>query len=319
LAWVLSAAVVFFVIVAYVQIRDVMRSGRSARVGDGRDVMSYGFDLEPCLVPRATLVASGMPKATLVPLDTPRLLDAAQVDSLNGAERGKYLVSNDLVIGVVRRGVARAYPVRVLNWHEVANDTIGACPVAVTWHPLCGSSAVFDRRVAAEVLTFGQSGLLANANLLLYDRRQDGASESLWSQLQARAVAGPAAARGDSLLVLPHVLTSWARWRAAYPETTVPLPQPKLRKSYAREPYGAYEGSDLLRFPVDPLPPAGGPRFKQRIVATRTTDGWNVTLHEDNEAPGSVLSDASRPVVHAYWFAWYAAQPQAREFADLPH
>ena len=260
------------------------------------------------------------------------LLTAAQVDSLNAAERGKYLVPDDLVIGVVISGVPRAYPTRVMNWHEVANDTLGGRPIAVTWHPLCGSSVVFDRRVAGETLTFGQSGLLTNSNLLLYDRRDDAADESLWSQLQARAVAGPAAGsvagpaagsvagpaadsagvRGDSLIVLPHVLTSWSRWRAAYPQTTVPLPDPSRRKSYARRPYGSYEGSDLLRFPVAPLPPPAGHRYKSRIRAERRSGGWDIEFVDVGEEPVGPRSDTALPTVYAYWFAWYAAQSPIR-------
>ncbi len=177
LRWLFLSATAFFLLVGYLQIRGIVRSGRIAAVGDGRNVASYGFDLTRCLVPRATLVAAGMPKDTLEPLPMRDLLTAAQVDSLNAAERGKYLVPDDLVIGVVVGGVARAYPIRVLNWHEVANDTLGGRPIAVTWHPLCGSSVVFDRRVAGETLTFGQSGLLTNSNLLLYDRRDDTADE----------------------------------------------------------------------------------------------------------------------------------------------
>ena len=320
LRWLFLSAAAFFLLVGYLQIRGIVRSGRIAAVGDGRNVASYGFDLTRCLVPRATLVAAGMPKDTLEPLPMRYLLTAAQVDSLNAAERGKYLVPNDLVIGVVIAGVARAYPIRVLNWHEVANDTLGGRPVAVTWHPLCGSSVVFDRRVAGETLTFGQSGLLANSNLLLYDRRDDTADESLWSQLQARAVAGPAAGPGaglagvggDSLTVLPHVLTSWNRWRAAYPRTTVPLPDPNRRKSYARQPYGAYEGSDLLRFPVAPLPPPAGHRYKSRIRAERRNGGWDHEFVDVSEEPAERASGTALPTIYAYWFAWYAAQTPIR-------
>jgi len=324
LRWLFLAAAAFFLLVGYLQIRGIVRSGRIAAVGDGRNVASYGFDLTTCLVPRATLVAAGMPKDTLEPLNMQYLLTAAQVDSLNAAERGKYLVPDDLVIGVVIGGVPRAYPTRVLDWHEVTNDTLGGRPIAVTWHPLCGSSVVFDRRVAGETLTFGQSGLLTNSNLLLYDRRDDTADESLWSQLQARAVAGPAAGsvagpaagpagvRGDSLIVLPHVLTSWSRWRAAYPQTTVPLPDPSRRKSYARRPYGSYEGSDLLRFPVAPLPPPAGHRYKSRIRAERRGGGWDVEFVDVREEPAGPRRGPALPTVYAYWFAWYAAQSPIR-------
>lgn len=322
LRWLFTAAAIFFLLVAYWQIRGIVRSDRVAAVGDGRNVASYRFDLSTCLVPRATLVASGMPRDTLAPLAMDRLLRPAQVDSLNDAERGKYLVPDDLVIGVVHAGVARAYPVRVLNWHEVANDTLGGRPIAVTWHPLCGSSAVLDRRVGNRELIFGQSGLLSNSNLLLYDRREIVAEvsgsgggtngESLWSQLQGRAVAGPAAERGDSLTVVPHRLTTWRLWRAAYPRTTVPLPEPSRRRSYAREPYGAYAGSDLLRFPVSPLPPTADHDYKEFIRAELGAGGWEVAFVTVGAEPVQASTAPQRPVIYAYWFAWYAAHPPVR-------
>jgi hypothetical protein len=304
--WVLTLALVVFGVVGFVQIRELLSSQRRSRVGDGRNVASYGFDLSTCVVDRSVLVASGMPKDTLEPLEMPRLMTPAAVDSLNRAERGKYLVDGDLVIGVVVGDCARAYPLRVLSWHEVANDTLGGRPIAVTWHPLCGSAVVFDRSVAGATLRFGQSGLLWNSNLLIYDDRAEPTAESLWSQLQARAVAGPGAARGDSLAVLPHVLAHWDRWRDSFPETTVPFPEQNRRRSYQRDPYAHYEGSDLLRFPVEPLPPGDERPYKTPIVAIRGGDGWQVSVVGDNARRWS--GSLTEPTVHAYWFAWFATR-----------
>ena len=94
-----------------------------------------------------------------------------------------YLEDHDRVIGVRFGGEARAYPLRVLNWHEAVNDTVGAKAIAVTYCPLCDSSLVFDRDVGGEVREFGISGKLWNSNVLLYDRQKDSRQESLWSQL----------------------------------------------------------------------------------------------------------------------------------------
>ena len=307
---VILLAALVFTAVAFFQVRSLLRGRRLHAVGDGRDVATYGFTLEPCLISLTEIVAAGMPKDTLLPLDFPPLMTASAVDSLNAAERGKYLVPDDLVIGVERGGVARAYPLRVLNWHEVANDTLGGLSLAVTYHPLCGSSVVFAsevaREVAGEPLSFGVSGLLYNSNLLLYDRRPEAVGESLWSQLQARAVAGPAAARGDTLTVLPHLLTSWAAWRAAHPHTTVPVPSDAMSAAYKRRPYGHYEGSDKLHFPVEPLPPVGGRRYMQRIVARAGEDGWEVREWAGPRRVAPSAEAGRAPVIHSYWFAWYA-------------
>ncbi len=205
-AWVAIVVTVFFAAVAYVQIRAALRVAGGRPVGDGKHVESYGFALANLTVPRDMVVASGMPRDGLAPLVLPPLLTPARVDSLNRAIRGKYLTPDDRVIGVVLAGVARAYPVRVLDWHEVALDTLGGVPVAVCWHALSGAAVVLDRRQGAQVLTFGVSGLLYNSHHLLHDRQ----SESLWAPLLARAVAGPAA--GDTLALLPHTLMRWDDW-----------------------------------------------------------------------------------------------------------
>jgi hypothetical protein len=338
--WVIGLAIMVSATVLVHSLVTVLVSDRPVRIGDGKSVASYGFDLTTCLVPREGIAAGGLPKDGLAALTLPRLLTVDQVDSLNRAERGKYLVSNDRVIGVVIGGVPRAYPLRVLNWHEIVNDTLGGRPIAVTYSPLCDGCAVFNRLVAGEVLEFGFSGLLASSNLLMYDRRGDGQRESLWSQLQARAVAGPAAAHGQQLTLLPAAVASWADWKAWYPETTVPFPDPEHRASYKREPYLTYYGSDRLRFPVVPLPPPDGPPLKERIVAVRAGQEWAVfplsavavgepvtrhwTASSDSmhvwrfvcqKDPATVVvfkGDAVQlvPSILCFWFAWYSAHPE---------
>jgi hypothetical protein len=283
-AWVVVVVTLFFAAVAYVQIRAALH----AAGGPPRD---DGFDLATLSVPRELVVASSLPRDGLVPLVQPLLLTPARVDSLNRAIRGKYLTPDDRVIGVVHAGVARAYPVRVLDWHEVALDTLGGVPVVVCWHALSGAAVVLDRRHAGEVLTFGVSGLLYNSHHLLYDR----GSESLWAPLLARAVAGPAT--GDTLAILPHVLTRWDTWCAAHPGTTVPDPAESLRASYERSPYGNYEGADILRFPVAPLPALGpGERLKDELALTRDADGDWVARP----------TDGALALAHAHRFAWQA-------------
>jgi hypothetical protein len=143
------------------------------------------------------------------------------------------LATDDLILGVERDAVresatggqeaqppARAYPLRLLNWHEVVNDTYGG-PILVTYCPLCRSGLVARRRVREEVTTFGVTGLLLNENLVLYDAVTD----SRWSQIRAEAVRGPMT--GTPLEVLPSSLTTWGDWRADHPETDVLLPPPR--------------------------------------------------------------------------------------------
>lgn len=154
------------------------------------------------------------------------------------------LSDDSRVIGVVRDGDARAYPLAVLNWHEIVNDTFDV-PVLVTYCPLCGSGVVADRRIDGETAVFGVSGLLWNSDLVMYDTVTD----SLWSQLLGTAIRGPAT--GEELTLLPATMATWGEWRGEFPETQVLLPPPESNtvrgrrqaRDYDRDPYAGYDRS----------------------------------------------------------------------------
>ena len=169
--------------------------GRSL-IGEAGDLASYGFDVTTCLIPQDQIVTGALKKDALLALVDPPVIDGDKIPDLNAQLYGKYLVPSDRVIGVEINGESRAYPLLVLNCHEIVNDTLGGVAIAVTYNPLCDSIVVFEREVAGETLEFGVSGLLYNSNLMMFDRRPDAQGESLWSQLLGRAVAGPAAESG---------------------------------------------------------------------------------------------------------------------------
>ncbi|MFB6311658.1 MAG: DUF3179 domain-containing protein [Salinirussus sp.] len=152
------------------------------------------------------------------------------------------LRAEDTVIGVERNGMARAYPLRVLAWHEVINENFGG-PLLVTFCPLCGSSLVAERRIDGQATVFGVSGLLLDSNLVLYDRL----TESLWSQIAAIAIRGPKT--GTRLTLIPSQFTTWKTWEDEHPDTEVLLPPPAsvtvgnvADGNYDIVPYGAYQG-----------------------------------------------------------------------------
>ena len=152
---------------------------------------------------------------------------------------------DELIMGVRVADSARAYPLRILNYHEIVNDWIESIPIAITYCPLCGSGLVFRRDLQDGVTTFGVSGLLYESDLVLYDRR----SESLWTQANGRAFAGPA--RGQVLVEMSSALTTLGEWRAQYPATLVLQPPGSQAQRYARlSPYGDYDQSRNLLFPV---------------------------------------------------------------------
>jgi len=328
--WQLLLAAGLILLVSAWRVLPMLRSDEGA-LGDGRHVESYGFDLSNLRVPPGALVAAGLPREGIPSLDHPPSMPAADVAPLNERRR-KYLVSDDRVVGVTIGGESRAYPVRVLNWHEVVNDTLGGVPIAVTFHPLCDSAAVFDRRVGEQVLEFGVSGLLYNSNLLIFDRGGEGREPSLWSQILGRAVAGPAALSDTSLQTLPSSLASWDAWSTRHPDTTVLRPDPARIKRYVRNPYGNYLRTGKLRFLVDPMPPASSLPPMTRVLAIerggenrvvvldRTTadrlradpwfDGLSLAVETTSGVSSVIVGDEDDArILHTLWFAWYAHHP----------
>lgn len=309
--WVLLAGVLFAGAGVWWNLRVLWDADRAPPRGDGRDPATYGFSLTDGVIEVDEIVSSGMIVDGLRSLVNPELATPADVAAFNERERGKFLVPGDKVIGVVLRGEARAYPLRVMNWHEVANDTVGGIPIAVTYHPLSEGIAVFDRRVGGEVLEFGVSGLLHDSNLLMFDRRPGGVEESLWSQLLGRAVTGPAAARGDRLKILPVALARWDDWVRDYPETTVLAPIRAELEFYKRDLYGKYWLSDEIKYPAEPMPPEGSFPPKTRVfidleekevTVTPLPGAGNDRKFEQVGPSGTV----PRRGVFAFWFAWYA-------------
>ena len=173
-------------------------------------------------------------------LDNPRMTTASAASYLN---------PDDPVFGVEINGDARAYPLRIANWHEMVNDVVGGVPVSLAYCTLCGSGILFDGRVAgrAEPFTFGSSGLLYRSNKLMYDRQTD----SLWEQFAGHPVTGKLTGSKIELKLLPLVLTSWSEWRSRRPETRVLSLNTGFRRDYGPGvAYREYFASPELMFPA---------------------------------------------------------------------
>lgn len=181
------------------------------------------FDVTRHLIGLEDIQSGGPPRDGIPALDHPASTSATHADQI--------LKPKDIVLGVEFGGTAKAYPVRILNWHEVVNDDVGEQPVLISWCPLCGSGVVYDPRVDGQRHSFGVSGRLYKRNLLLYDHETD----SLWSQLAGKAVTGPLA--GTSLRLLPVTETTWSRWKGEHPATLVLSFQTGFQRDYSRDPY----------------------------------------------------------------------------------
>src|ERR671910_2978484 len=188
-------------------------------------------DFERTVVDLGEIRDGGPPKDGIPAIDNPRFRPVAEVDDLADTEP---------VIGLTVAGESRAYPLRVLTWHEIANDVIGGVPVAVTYCPLCNAAIVFDRRLDGSVLDFGTTGRLRHSDLVMYDRQ----SESWWQQYSGEAIVGRYA--GRTLEMLPARLESWAEFRAREPDGLVLVPADPDARPDGTNPY---VGSDRPAMP----------------------------------------------------------------------
>ncbi len=172
-------------------------------------------------------------------LDNPTLVSAADAS---------YLIDDDLVFGVEINGDARAYPLRIMGWHEMFNDVIGGVPVALAYCTLCGAGVLYETTVAGrpEPFVFGSSGFLYRSNKLMFDRQTD----SLWNQFTGKAVAGPLVNSGIELKTRPVTITSWREWRTDHPDTKALSLRTGHRRNYASGAvYNEYFSSPDLMFP----------------------------------------------------------------------
>lgn len=171
-------------------------------------------------------------------------------------DKADWIADEDLVIGIRMNGEARAYPLRILNVHEIVNTDIGDRSIAVTYCPLCRSGLVFDREVAGTTLSFGVSGKLLNANLVMYDRE----TETYWSQLNGTAVVGPLVP--TELEILPSTITTWGEWRTQHPSTVVLSRNTGIYPpaTYNSDPYAGYADSNRVGFGVQDVDDRLGPK-----------------------------------------------------------
>ncbi len=172
------------------------------------------------------ILSGGPPKDGIPSIDDPVFIPVSQDEDLDDKEP---------VMGLEINGDARAYPLRILMWHEIVNDTVGGRPVTVTYCPLCNAALVFDRVIDGAPDTFGTTGKLRNSDLVMYDRR----TESWWQQFTGEAIAGKLT--GAKLTLVPSRLESWERFKARHPDGQVLVPNNSGMRNYGANPYRGYD------------------------------------------------------------------------------
>jgi len=281
-----------------------------------------GFDLGEALIPADQIMSGEPPRDGIPAISQPQFVKAGEADFLRDGDR---------VLAVEVDGRAKAYPIRILNWHEIVNDEVGGVPVAVTYCPLCLTGVVYRSTVDGANLQFGVSGLLYNNNVLMYDRQ----TESLWSQLESRAISGPK--KGTALETIPAAHTTWADWRSGHPDTLVMSTETGYRRDYSRDPYANYGDSERVMFPVsnsdDRLARkdwVGGVVIDGKAKAyphkeLAKTDGEvedsfagrQLTIRYDPEARSLTVHGADGEevtTIDSFWFSWAAFYPDTEVF-----
>jgi hypothetical protein len=192
-------------------------------------------DFPAPLVDPDAIISGGPRPDGIPPIEDPVFISV--IDNL------ELLPTDEPVVALEINGDARAYPVRIMIWHEIVNDTVGDVPVSITYCPLCNSAVSYKRVINGVETTFGTSGRLFASALVMYDR----ATESLWTHFDGTSVVGVLA--GTELEVLASPLMSWGSFISTYPDGLVlDQTQTGFSRSYGTNPYVGYDNPDAFPF-----------------------------------------------------------------------
>lgn len=328
LPYLLSAAIFLGAVYVFIQVKRKQRVRFVYLILLGfaiiKGVMVYaetdnGFDLSSALIPVEEIHSGGPAKDGIPAIDHPNFVNAKEAI---------FLQSTDRVLGINIQNTAKAYPIKILNWHEIVNDKINNQPVVITYCPLCGSGIAYSGLINGKPYDFGVSGLLYNSDVLLYDRQ----TESLWSQLKNQAISGPMKGKRLEPLVLAH--TTWQDWKTQHPNTLVLNTKTGFQRDYAKNPYAGYKNNRQIYFPVKQIDERFHPKeqilgielngqfkaypfselAKTKREITDTVAGQIITVRFNKQHQSGTILDTQTgkeiPSQITLWFAWYAFHPQ---------
>ncbi len=214
-------------------------------------------------VPLADFKSGGPQKDGIPPIDEPLFTRLAE---MRASAWLRQLDEREPVISVSIGGDHRAYPLRVMIWHEIVNDTVGGEPILVTYCPLCNSALVFRRVVEGEILDFGTTGILRHSDLVMYDRK----TESWWQQFTGDAIVGRMT--GKTLKLVPSRLESFASFKERFPGGVVLTPRRLDERRYGENPYFEYDAVHKIPFLYEGAWP-DNINPMERVVAIETVPG----------------------------------------------
>jgi hypothetical protein len=198
------------------------------------DTAGWRTDFAKHSVDLRELLGGGPPKDGIPAIDRPHFESIADARA--------WLTDRAPVISITVGDQARAYPIAILVWHEIVNDTLAGRPITVTFCPLCNTALVFDRTVGPTVYDFGTTGNLRLSDLVMYDRQ----TESWWQQATGEAIVGTLT--GTRLTFMPAQMISLGAFAAAYPTGDVLSRDTGTSRPYGQNPYASYDQADTQPF-----------------------------------------------------------------------
>jgi len=283
-------------------------------------------DFTGAKIAKADLLQGCFGKDCIPSIDNPTFESAQEADT--------WLAPDDRIFALDFNGVVRAYPQRIMNWHEIVNDEVNGAPIAITFCPLCGSALAFERTVDGVITEFGVSGKLHNSDLVMYDRYEG----NLWQQITGEAIIGPAARRNEELTKVPIITVPWSQWKTEHPDTQVLSRNTGYTRNYDQYPYGTYEENDELIFGVKGLDtslqiktPVYGIEVdglskaypeavfdEDKAISDQLGD---IPLSLKKDADGDILItriDTGEQItpIRLFWFAWAAFHPNTELYQD---
>jgi Protein of unknown function (DUF3179) len=266
--------------------------------------------------------SGGVPMDGIPSIDEPEFVTVEEAD--------EWIADNELILAIEYKGVKRVYPLQIMVWHEIVNDTIAGDPILITYCPLCGSGIAYERHIDGEEVEFGTSGKLYNSNLVMYDRKTD----SYWSQIDGLAIVGELT--GSELTPVSIDTVVWRDWKGVHPDSEVLSQNTDYDRPYGTDPYGSYYEDSYLFFPVENEDKTIHP--KTVVYGIEVNGIYKAYKDDDLEVGGEIddIIDSEAIVIKKdeagvvtvtnivtneeivkerdFWFAWYAFHPETEVY-----
>ena len=263
------------------------------------------------------IISGGPPKDGIPSIDNPKFVSLEEAD--------EWIQDIELVLAITYKGVTRVYPLQIMVWHEIVNDTIAGDPMLITYCPLCGSGIAYERKISGEEVEFGTSGKLYNSNLVMYDRKTD----SYWSQIDGLAIVGELT--GTRLTPVSLDTVVWRDWKEAHSDSEVLSQDTGFSRAYGTDPYGNYYYDSFIFFPLENEDDRIHVKtiiigvevngvykayqeddLKELKTIEDTVGGVRIRIEREVSGIVRVTNSATEEEIvkeRGFWFAWYAFHP----------